>query len=70
MSSTFGAALLAASGPPAAAMPSFNFEEIQAGVDAHHHVAPGDKAEILIRWGDPVLPGAPAFDPLNQTAEK
>lgn len=24
---------------------------------------------MLIRWGDPVLPGAPAFDPMNQTAE-
>lgn len=47
----------------------FNFEEISHGVDQTHHVAPGYKAEVLIRWGDPVLPGAPAFDPYNQTAD-
>ena len=40
---------------------SFSFTEIEAGVDETHHVAPGYRADILIRWGDPVLPGAPAF---------
>ncbi len=48
---------------------SFGFTEIEAGVDETHHVAPGYRADILIRWGDPVLPGAPAFDPNAQTAE-
>ena len=47
---------------------SFGFTEIEAGVDETHHVAPGYRADILIRWGDPVLPGAPAFDPSAQTA--
>lgn len=46
----------------------FAFEEIQHGVDETHHVAPGHDAEVLIRWGDPVVPGAPPFDPMNQTA--
>ncbi len=50
--------------------PSFNFKEIAAGSDENHHVAEGYDADILIRWGDPVLPGAPAFDPQSQTAEK
>lgn len=48
--------------------PSFDFVEVPAGVDALHHVADGHEAQILIRWGDPVLPGAPAFDPRTQSA--
>ncbi|GEO38917.1 hypothetical protein GGE65_003924 [Skermanella aerolata] len=47
---------------------AFSFDEVERGVDRTHHVAKGYKAEILIRWGDPVLPGAPAFDPMKQTA--
>ncbi|MFD0938870.1 PhoX family protein, partial [Methylobacterium trifolii] len=46
----------------------FRFPELPAGSDAHHHVAEGHAAEILIRWGDPVLPGAPTFDPERQSA--
>ena len=47
----------------------FSFKEIERGVDETHHVADGYDADVLIRWGDPVLPGAPAFDPSNQSAE-
>lgn len=44
------------------------FPEIAHGVDGTHHVAPDHEASVLIRWGDPVLPGAPPFDPGAQTA--
>ncbi|MGB5092878.1 MAG: PhoX family phosphatase [Parvibaculum sp.] len=47
---------------------SFTFEEIAHGVDETHHVAPGYVASILMRWGDPVVASAPAFDPMNQSA--
>ena len=51
----------------AASPPSFRFNEIAHGTDETHHVAPGYRAEILMRWGDPVTAGASAFDPYQQT---
>jgi uncharacterized protein len=48
---------------------AFNFTEVEAGVDANHHVAEGYDADVLLRWGDAVLPGAPDFDPTRQTAD-
>ena len=48
---------------------AFSFPEVTAGVDADHHVAEGYDAQVLIRWGDPVVSGAPEFDPNNQTSE-
>jgi uncharacterized protein len=50
--------------------PSFNFKELAAGSDEKHHVAEGYDADVLIRWGDPLFPGAPEFDAYKQTAEK
>ncbi len=47
----------------------FDFPEVTAGVDADHHVAEGYDADVLLRWGDPVFPDSPAFDPLNQSPE-
>jgi secreted PhoX family phosphatase len=48
--------------------PAFDFKEITAGPGVNHDVAEGYDADVLMRWGDPVLPGAPAFDPMAQTA--
>ena len=52
-----------------AKVPGFNFKEVTRSVDENHHVAEGYDADILIRWGDPILKDAPAFDPLNQSAQ-
>ena len=45
----------------------FAFPELEAGSDPDHHVAMGYDADVLIRWGDPVLPDAPQFDPHRQS---
>ena len=47
---------------------SFTFREVPHVLDETHHVADGYDVQVLIRWGDPVLPGAPAFDPMAQSA--
>jgi len=53
----------------AAGASRFRFDEIEAKVEQDHAVANGYDADVLIRWGDPVLPDAPAFDPLKQSAQ-
>jgi secreted PhoX family phosphatase len=65
-----GSSALVAARPARAdiAAPHMNFQEINHGIDETHHVARGYSADILIRWGDPVAKGAPAFDPLGQSS--
>jgi secreted PhoX family phosphatase len=61
-------ALMAAGKANADNINRFRFDEVEAGIDKTHHVAAGYDADVLIRWGDPVVAGAPAFDPAKQTA--
>jgi len=48
---------------------AFAFKEVEVGIDADHHVAEGYDADVLLRWGDPLMADAPAFDPARQTPE-
>jgi secreted PhoX family phosphatase len=63
-------ALTSASGPAKAASAAFAFRELEDGVDDKHHVADGYDADILLRWGDPLVEGLPPFDPAKLTAEE
>jgi uncharacterized protein len=54
--------VLAAPAAQAAGPSTLTFPEIAMGMDETHHVPEGYQAQILIRWGDPLLSGAPAFD--------
>jgi secreted PhoX family phosphatase len=59
---------------PAAASPdgaesSLGFRGLPHGAGPGEAVAEGYEIQTVIRWGDPVLPGAPPFDPANVTAE-
>jgi secreted PhoX family phosphatase len=62
-------AMLTAQEAKAASKSAFSFSEVEAGVDANHHVAEGYDADVLLRWGDRLFPDAPEFDPTKQTAE-
>ncbi len=65
----FGPAALAADQPSGEAQAGgFQFDEIEAGVDLTDHVADGYRARRLLRWGDPLFPDSPPFDPLRQSA--
>ncbi|HYZ27318.1 MAG TPA: PhoX family phosphatase [Geminicoccaceae bacterium] len=56
---------LAAEGGPS----TLGFQSLEQVIKEDHQVAPGYSANVLIRWGDPVLPDVPEFDPMNQTAD-
>ncbi|TPN93949.1 PhoX family phosphatase [Mesorhizobium sp. B1-1-5] len=62
-------ALVAADEARAAEASAFKFDELEAGIDDKHHVAPGYDADVLLRWGDPLFADSPDFDPLKQSAE-
>jgi hypothetical protein len=56
---------LAAGGDPS----TLTFTPLEQVITQNHAVAPGYSADVLIRWGDPVLAGAPEFDAANQSAD-
>ena len=64
----FGCATPAQRGLPGAS--ALTFTEIGRVLDETHHVAPGYNVQVLIRWGDPVIKGAPPFKPGAQTAQE
>lgn len=70
ITATLGPAALAGAARAAAPAGAFVFDELSATPDDRMHVAKGYRAEVLIRWGDPIHAGGPAFEPGAQTAEK
>ena len=63
------AAVEAGRGPAKSEAAAFAFRELEAGVDATHHVAPGYEAQVLLRWGDAIKPRLSDFDPATLSAE-
>ncbi|RWC25600.1 MAG: PhoX family phosphatase [Mesorhizobium sp.] len=62
-------ALISADEARAAEGSAFAFDELEAGIDDRHHVAPGYDADVLLRWGDPLFADSPQFDPTKQSAQ-
>src|SRR5262245_20543034 len=58
-----GGAARAQNGGPS----SFAFKEVPHVNDPTHHVPDDYEVQVLIRWGDPVLPGAAAYEPTRQS---
>ena len=48
---------------------TLTFEQPKHVILDTHQVARGYTADVIMRWGDPVLPGAPAWDPANQIGD-
>lgn len=44
------------------------FKSLPLTIDATHHVPQGYKADIVVRWGDPLTKGAQPLDLANQSA--
>ncbi|MCV7214762.1 PhoX family phosphatase [Mycobacterium crocinum] len=54
--------------PPSAPNPGMNFTAVAPNTEDTVVIPPGYQQAVVISWGDPVLPGAPAFDVTKQTA--
>lgn len=67
-SAAMAATALLPGGRAEAATTTAAFPELKRVMDEHDHIADGYDRQILIRWGDKVLPDAPAFDPATLTA--
>ncbi|WP_338016771.1 alkaline phosphatase PhoX [Oleomonas cavernae] len=63
-----GGKALAAEAEKPAPKSTLTFEEVPHLLDENAHAPTGYETQVLIRWGDAVEAGAPAFDPLKQTA--
>ncbi len=63
-----GALLPAPSSLAAEAPSSLTFPELARVTDAADHWPAGYARQVLIRWGDPIRPGGPAFAPEAPTA--
>jgi secreted PhoX family phosphatase len=52
---------------PAGVVPApLTFREVPRSLDETHHVADGYTAQVLVRWGDPLRAGGPAFRPARR----
>ncbi|MEO1038619.1 MAG: PhoX family phosphatase [Pseudomonadota bacterium] len=49
--------------------PSVDFAEVERAVTPDLAVPEGYRADVLMRWGDPLFEDSPVFDPANQTPE-
>ena len=54
---------------PGAGISTLRFPELRHQAAEGDAVAEGHEIQTVLRWGDPILPDAPEFDPARQSAE-
>lgn len=67
-----GAAMVAvgARTQPSAPLNQLSFQQISPSTEDKLILPDGYKAQVVLKWGDPIFKNAPRFDPQQQTAEK
>ncbi|MDL9935343.1 PhoX family phosphatase [Gordonia sp. ABSL1-1] len=58
-----------ASGAAGNPLPGMAFDAVAPNTEDAVVIPPGYRQQVVIRWGDPILPGAPQFDFAKQTPE-
>ena len=65
-----GLPMFSGAAPATGIQSSLTFTETSHELTPQLEVPSGYQSQVLLKWGEPLFAGGPAFDPLKQSAEK